>query len=240
VTAAGVRLAGQVALITGGGRGIGRAVALAMGTAGASVVLAARSAKEIDAVAAEIGPGAMAVVADVRDAAQVDALVARALDAHGQIDVLVTAAGVASFGPVVGSAPEAWDDMLAVNLRGAYLCCRAALPSMIDRRAGTIVNVGSVVTTRTLPGSAAYTASKYGLLGFSRVLAEEARPHGVRVGVITAGAVDTPLWDAIEAPPDRARMLRPEQVAQAAVLMAAAGPNATVEEVRILPVGGIL
>jgi 3-oxoacyl-[acyl-carrier protein] reductase len=240
VTAAGGRLAGQVALITGGGRGIGRAVALAMGAEGASVVLAARSAKELDAVAGEIGAAALPVVADVRDVVQVEALVARALDAHGQIDVLVTAAGVATFGPVVDSAPEAWDDMLAVNLRGAYLCCRATLPSMIDRRAGTIINVGSVVTTRTLPGSAAYTASKYGLLGFSRVLAEEARPHGVRVGVITAGAVDTPLWDVIEAPPDRGRMLKPEQVAQAAVLMAAAGPNATVEEVRILPVGGIL
>jgi NAD(P)-dependent dehydrogenase (short-subunit alcohol dehydrogenase family) len=239
VTAAG-RLAGQVALVTGGGRGIGRAVALAMAAEGAAVVLAARTAKEIEQVAGEIGALALAVPADVRDAAQVEALVARALDAHGQIDVLVTAAGVASFGPVVDSSPEAWDAMVAVNLRGAYLCCRAALPSMIDRRRGTVVNVGSVVTTRTLPGSAAYTASKYGLLGFSRVLAEEARPHGVRVGVITAGAVDTPLWDAIEAPPERGRMLRPDQVAEAAVLMAAAGPNATVEEVRILPAGGIL
>jgi 3-oxoacyl-[acyl-carrier protein] reductase len=238
-TAAG-RLAGQVALVTGGGRGIGRAVALAMAAEGAAVVLSARTAKEIDQVAGEIGAAALAVPADVRDPAQIDALVARALDAHGQIDVLVTAAGVATFGPVVDSAPEAWDAMQAVNLRGAYLCCRAALPSMIDRRRGTIINVGSVVTTRTLPGSAAYTASKYGLLGFSRVLAEEARPHGVRVGIITAGAVDTPLWDAIEAPPDRARMLRPEQVAEAAVLMAAAGPNATVEEIRILPAGGIL
>jgi NAD(P)-dependent dehydrogenase (short-subunit alcohol dehydrogenase family) len=129
---------------------------------------------------------------------------------------------------------------MAVNLRGAYLCCRAVLPAMTAQRRGTIINIGSVVTSRTLPGSGAYTASKYALLGLSRVLAEEMRSHGVRVGVLTAGAVDTPLWDAVPSPPDRARMVRPEQVAEAAVFMAALGPNATLEEIALLPAGGIL
>ena len=100
--------------------------------------------------------------------------------------------------------------------------------------------MGSVVTSRTLPGSAAYTASKYGLLGFSRVLAEEMRPHGVRVGVLSAGATDTPLWDAMPAPPDRARMLRPDQMAEAALLMASLAADATLEEVTLLPPGGML
>jgi NAD(P)-dependent dehydrogenase (short-subunit alcohol dehydrogenase family) len=111
---------------------------------------------------------------------------------------------------------------------------------MIARKQGTIISVGSVVTSRALPGSAAYTASKYGLLGFSRVLAEEMRPHGVRVGVISAGATDTPLWDAMPGAPPRERMLRADQVAEAALLMAALGPNATLEEVSLLPAGGIL
>ncbi len=130
--------------------------------------------------------------------------------------------------------------MLAVNLRGAMLCCRAVLPAMIAQRRGTIINIGSVVTSRILAGSAAYTASKYGLLGFSRVLAEELRPHGVRVGILSAGATDTPLWDAVSSGPDRGLMLRSEQVAEAAVMMAALEPNATLEEVTLLPAGGVL
>jgi NAD(P)-dependent dehydrogenase (short-subunit alcohol dehydrogenase family) len=127
-----------------------------------------------------------------------------------------------------------------VNLRGAVLCCRAVLPAMTAQRRGTIVNVGSVVTSRSLTGSAAYTASKYGLLGFSRVLAEEMRPYGVRVGVLSAGATDTPLWDAMPGAPARERMLRADQVAEAALLMAALDPNAALEELTLLPAGGIL
>ena len=130
--------------------------------------------------------------------------------------------------------------MLAVNLRGAMLCCRAVLPAMMAERRGTIINIGSVVTSRVLAGSAAYTASKYGLLGFSRVLAEEMRPHGVRVGILSAGATDTPLWDAVSSAPDRGLMLRPEQVAEAALLMAALEPTATLEEMTLLPAGGVL
>ena len=130
--------------------------------------------------------------------------------------------------------------MLAVNLRGAMLCCRAVLPAMMAQRRGTIINIGSVVTSRTLTGCAAYTAAKYGLLGFSRVLAEEMRAHGVRVGVLSAGATDTPLWNAVSSPPDRGLMLRPEQVAEAALVMALIEPNATLEEMTLLPAGGVL
>jgi NAD(P)-dependent dehydrogenase (short-subunit alcohol dehydrogenase family) len=130
--------------------------------------------------------------------------------------------------------------MLGVNLRGAVLCCRAVLPAMMAQRRGTIITIGSVVTSRVLTGSAAYTASKYGLLGFSRVLAEEMRPHGVRVGVLSAGATDTPLWDAVPGAPDRALMLEPDQVAEAALLMAGLPPKASLEELTILPAGGVL
>jgi NAD(P)-dependent dehydrogenase (short-subunit alcohol dehydrogenase family) len=238
-----LKLAGQVALITGGGRGIGRAIAQAFAAEGAAVALAARSSRELDAVAREVtaaGGQALAVPTDVRQEPAVAALVARTLSQLRRIDVLVNAAGVAAFGPVADSKQEDWDLTMAVNLRGAYLCARAVLPVMMAQHRGTIISIGSMVTSRTLPGSAAYTASKYGVLGFSRVLAEEMRAHGVRVGVLSAGAVDTPLWDAIPSPPDRARMLKPEQVAEAALLMAGLGPNATLEELTMLPAGGVL
>jgi NAD(P)-dependent dehydrogenase (short-subunit alcohol dehydrogenase family) len=238
-----LKLAGQVAIVTGAGRGIGRAVAHTLAREGAFIVLAARSGRELDTVAREIaaaGGRAQPVATDVRQEPAVAALVARAMAEHGRIDILITAAGVAAFGPVRELTTADWDHMLSVNLRGAFLCCRAVLPAMTAAGRGTIVNIGSVVTSRTLTGSAAYTTSKYGLLGFSRVLAEEMRPHGVRVGVLSAGATDTPLWDGMPGAPDRARMLTGDQVAEAALWMVSLGGNATLEELTLLPAGGVL
>jgi NADP-dependent 3-hydroxy acid dehydrogenase YdfG len=236
-------LAGQVAIVTGAGRGIGRAIAERFAAEGAAVVLAARTAAELDKLRADIEHGggrALAVPADVTDDAAVERLVARTVDTLGQVDVLVTAAGVASFGPVAEAAPRDWDAMLAVNLRAVMVCCRAVLPAMLGRRRGGIINVASVAASRPIPGAAAYTATKAGVVGWSRVLAEELRAGGVRVGVLVPGAVDTPLWDAIPGGPDRARMLRPDDVARAAVLMASLPPGATLEELTLLPAGGIL
>ena len=238
-----MRLAGQVALVTGAGRGIGRAVAAVFAREGALVVLAARSTRELASVQRDIeaaGGRALAVPTDVRQEPAVAALVSRALAESGRIDCLVTAAGLAAFGPVADAKTEDWDQLMAVNLRGAFLCCRAVLPAMTAQGRGTIINIGSVVTSRTLPGSGAYTAAKYGLLGFSRVLAEEMRTQGVRVGVLSAGATDTPLWDAVPQPPDRALMLKPALIAEAALLMAALPPGATLEELTLLPQGGVL
>ena len=238
-----MRLAGQVAIVTGAGRGIGRAIGRRLAAEGAALVLAARSAADIAAAAAEIGQAggrADAVATDVRDEASVQALVRAALERHGRIDVLVAAAGVAAFAETAATTLADWDQMMTVNLRGAFLSIRAVLPAMMARRRGTIIAVGSMVTGRTLPGSGAYTASKYGLLGFCRVLAEEMRAHGVRVGVLSAGAVDTPLWDSTPNGPDRAHMIRAEQVAEAAVLMAALDTNAALEELTLMPARGVL
>jgi len=236
-------LLGQVAVVTGAGRGIGHATAMALAREGVTVVLAARTRQQLAATAAEIretGGVALAIPTDVTQDAAVEAMVEQAIAELGRLDILVTAAGVASFGPVSGTKPTDWDGMLAVNLRAVMVTCRAVLPIMIRQRRGTIINVASVAAQRAIPGAAVYTATKAGVVGFSRVLAEELRSEGVRVGVLVPGAVDTPLWDAIPGSPDRSRMLRPADVARAAVLMASLPPGATLEELTLLPQGGIL
>jgi NADP-dependent 3-hydroxy acid dehydrogenase YdfG len=234
---------GQVAIVTGAGRGIGHAIATAMAREGATVVLAARTRQQLAATAAAIresGGTALAIPTDVTQDAAVEAMVEQAIAELGRVDALVTAAGAASFGPVVSSKPADWDAILAVNLRAVMVCCHAVLPVMIRQRRGTIINVASVAAQRAIPGAAVYTATKAGVVGFSRVLAEELRAEGVRVGVLVPGAVDTPLWDTIPNSPDRSRMLRPEDVARAAVLMASLPPGAALEELTLLPQGGIL
>jgi len=236
-------LQGQVAIVTGAGRGIGHAIATAMAREGATVVLAARTRQQLAATAAAIresGGTALAIPTDVTQDAAVEAMVEQAIAELGRVDALVTAAGAASFGPVVSSKPADWDAILAVNLRAVMVCCHAVLPVMIRQRRGTIINVASVAAQRAIPGAAVYTATKAGVVGFSRVLAEELRAEGVRVGVLVPGAVDTPLWDTIPNSPDRSRMLRPEDVARAAVLMASLPPGAALEELTLLPQGGIL
>jgi NADP-dependent 3-hydroxy acid dehydrogenase YdfG len=236
-------LQGQVAIVTGAGRGIGHAVATALAREGATVVLAARTRQQLASIAAAIresGGAALAIPTDVTQDAGVEAMVEQAIAELGRLDILVTAAGLASFGPVVGTKPGEWDGMLAVNLRAVMVTCRAVLPMMIRQRRGTIINIASVAAQRPIPGASVYTATKAGVIGFSRVLAEELRGEGVRVGVLVPGAVDTPLWDTIPNSPDRSRMLRPEDVARAAVLMASLAPGASLEELTLLPQGGIL
>jgi len=236
-------LEGKTALITGAGRGIGRAIARAFAAEGAAVALVARSRADLASVAAEIreaGGRALAVPTDVTQDAAVESLVENVTGELGRLDILVTSAGAAAFGPVSGSKPADWDTMLSLNLRAVMLCCHAVLPVMMRQRSGLILNLSSIASKRALPGSAVYTATKAGVEAFSRVLAEEMRPHGVRVGVLIPGAVDTPIWDAMGAAPPREKMLRAEDVARAAVLMATLPPNASLEELTLLPAEGIL
>ena len=238
-----VRLAGQVALVTGGSRGIGRATALALARESAAVTVLARSSAPLDAVVAELraaGGTALAVAGDLAADGVADGAVEAVLAWRGRLDILVTAQGTGSFAPVEESAPADWDRMMAANLRATYLACRAALRPMLGAGRGTIINVISLAAVRPIPGCAAYTASKAGALGFTRVLREEVRGRGVRVAALCPGAVDTPFWDSIPGVPDRARMLRAETVADAAVLIAAEPPGAMVEEIVLAPTPGVL
>jgi NADP-dependent 3-hydroxy acid dehydrogenase YdfG len=231
-----------VAIVTGGGRGIGRAVARALAGEGAAVVLAARTRAELASTASEIRDAegrALTIPTDVTSEREVQALVDSVLGQLERVDVLVNAAGTASFGPVADAKVDDWDAMLAVNLRAVMLCCRAVIPAMSRQGRGTIVNVASIAAHRAIAGTAAYAATKAGVVAFSRALAEELRPR-VRVGVIAPGAVDTPLWDAIANGPDRSRMLSADDVARCVLLMAVLPDGAALEDITLMPSGGIL
>jgi NAD(P)-dependent dehydrogenase (short-subunit alcohol dehydrogenase family) len=185
-------LAGQVALVTGGGRGIGRGIALELTAAGARVAVASRTREQVEATAAEIG--GLAIEADVSDRADVERMVATTEAELGPLDVLVNNAGIALWEQSAWEIePEEWWHVLEVNVLGVYLCCRATIPGMIARGGGRIVNVASGAAY--LPGSSstAYGASKAGVHRFSEILATQLAPHGIPVFSISPGLVRTEL-----------------------------------------------
>jgi len=190
-------LTGKSALITGAGRGIGRAIALALAGEGMDIAVTARSRVELESLAAEVerrrGNGACHVFpADLADRDTVERLVARTRAAfHGPPDVLVNNAGVFLERPLEETEPEEWDRLFAVNLTAPYLLCRAFVPGMKARRSGRVVNIASTSGLQGYLEQAAYCASKHGLIGLSRALAVECRPFNVRVHVICPGGVRT-------------------------------------------------
>jgi NAD(P)-dependent dehydrogenase (short-subunit alcohol dehydrogenase family) len=201
MTGASITLAGQAALVTGGGRGIGRAIALALARAGAAVAVLARSAEQLADVVAAItasGGRAIALSADVTDRAAVEAAVAEAERRLGPPDLLVNNAGVGGpVGPLAESDPDAWWRCVEVNLRGPLLCCRAVLSGMLTRRRGRVVNVASGAGTRAIPNLSAYVTAKAALIRLTENLAAEVRESGVRVFAIQPGTVRTAMAEAV-------------------------------------------
>ena len=186
-------LTGKVAVITGGGRGIGRAIALKFAAEGAAIVIAARTKSEIEAVAGEIrnsGGRAAAVPADVADEKQCNSLIHAANSQFGKVDLLVNNAG--EYGPVKPVeeiTPVEWDRVIAVHLRGAYLLTRLVLPEMYARGSGVILNISSLSAKSAFGWGSPYAAAKAGMLGLTRVAAAEAARKGVRVNAICPGPV---------------------------------------------------
>jgi 3-oxoacyl-[acyl-carrier protein] reductase len=185
---------GKTALVTGGGRGIGRAVALALGREGVAVCLAARSQEQIAAVAAEItasGGRAFPVRADLRDENDIRSVVAATTKEFGGIDILVNNAGLGYFSRVGEMKTSHFDEMWQVNMRGVFLLTREVLPLMIGRGGGDIVNVSSLAGRNSFIGGAGYSATKWALIGFSRSLMLEVRENNIRVITLCPGSVDT-------------------------------------------------
>jgi NAD(P)-dependent dehydrogenase (short-subunit alcohol dehydrogenase family) len=192
-------LTGRVALITGGGRGIGRAVALSLAAVGADVAVAARSADELEETVAAIratGRRGEAIVCDVAERPQVDAMVARVKTALGDPLILVNNAGIAASAKLTDTTDEVWDRMLRVNATGAFYCTRAVLPMMLAAKWGRVVNMASVAAKAGAPYIAAYTASKHALLGMTRAVAAEVASRGITVNAVCPGYVDTEMTDA--------------------------------------------
>jgi len=226
-------LTGRVAIVTGAGRGIGKAIALGLADAGADVVVAARTASDIEATAGEItakGRKALAVPTDVRQSDQVDNLVDKAVAQFGTIDILVNNAG----GYFVASTTElsegGWDAIIRENLKSVFLCSKAAAKVMMGQKKGNITNVASVVGFRAYSSNAAYGAAKAGIINFTKTLAVDLAPYNIRVNAIAPGFIATPgslqlleVDKGLKAMVDRiplGRLGQPEEVAQGIVYLA--------------------
>jgi 3-oxoacyl-[acyl-carrier protein] reductase len=184
------------ALITGAGKGIGKAIALALAKEGVNIILVARTQEEIDSVAAKVRSlrvKALAITADVADINSVNSAVAKALAEFGSIDILINNAGIAAFGKFLELEPKDWERIIQVNLMGTYYVTRAVLPNMIERQTGDIINISS---TAGLSGNAltsAYSASKFAVLGLTDSLMQEVRKHNIRVTALTPSTVATDM-----------------------------------------------
>ncbi len=230
-------LAGQVAIITGAGRGIGAAIARELADLGATAVVCGRNRSGLESMARSItqaGGKAEALVCDVTSFQSVEAAAKQVESSLGRADILVNNAGIGGFGgPLHQLSPEGWDQILNTNLRGVFYSIRAFAPFMIRARSGHIINISSLAGKNALPNGAAYAASKWGLNGLSYSLAEELRSHNIRVVVICPGSTNTDL--SPHAGKDPAKMLQPQDVAHAVAMLVTQSPQSFISEILIRP-----
>lgn len=229
-------LEGKTALVTGGSRGIGLAIARRLGEMGGNVSICARDAERLDHATRQLtqeGIRTVGVHADVTRAADVELLVQKTQTSLGPIEVLVNNAGTGYFGPVQEASEANWDGVLDTNLKGVFLMTRAVAPGMIERRSGHVINIASLAGKNAFAGGSIYCASKWGLLGFTYSAAEDLRTYGIRVSAICPGSVAT------EFGPHRGksieRMLQPEDVAHAVEMLVTQSPQSFISDLSMRP-----
>ena len=231
-----MKLKDQVGIITGGGRGIGRATALTFAKEGASIAVVARTESEIENVAKEIrdlGGNAIAIKTDVSDEDQVEAMVQKVLDEFGRIDILVNNAGFAKHAYIQDIPTDIWDLTMNVNLRGVMLCTRAAFRNMIKQQSGYIINISSGAGKRGSAEYGTYSTSKFGVMGFTECLAAEGRQYGVKASVICPGPVATRMRASNHTGEDPTKIMQSQDIADVALFLVTQPKRAYIHEVAV-------
>jgi 3-oxoacyl-[acyl-carrier protein] reductase len=231
----GESLKGKVAIVTGASKGIGRSIALSLSKAGVKVVLAARHEKDLDGVQAELrsaGGTGVSVTTDVSDEHQVMNLAQKTIEEFGKIDILINNAGYGIFSKVLETETRDFDGMVSVNLRGVFLACKAVLPTMIEQKRGEIINIASLAGKNSFVGGATYSATKWGLIGFSRSLMLEVREFNIRVVSICPGSVNTNFSNHSK---DSEKIIQPQDVADTVLFALTMPARSNVSEIDIRP-----
>lgn len=229
-------LVGQVAIVTGASRGIGRSTALALARSGAYVSLAARTETHLREVQSEIeacGGQAAIFPTDVSCEAEVAQLVYGTVERFGRLDIVVNNAGIGIFEPLTETTSEQWDRIMAINARGPFLLCRAAIPFLEQQRQSFIVNIASVVGVKGYENQAAYSASKHALMGMTKALAREVQKAGIRVHAICPGGVDTPMANLARPDLDRSVLMQPDEIADVVLFLVTRQGNAVIDEIHV-------
>jgi len=234
-----MNLQNKTALVTGGSRGIGRAIALSLAKEGSKVMLAARHKEDLNNVAKEIrsnGGEASIFVVNMRDENSIREMIAATVNEFGGLDVLVNNAGLGHFAPVAEMTTAQWDEMFEVNLRGVFIATREALPHLRKQKESFIVNIASLAGKNTFLNGGGYTATKWGLRAFSQCLMLEERKNGVRVLVVCPGSVDTSFGHPAGSAPKAAReIIKPEDVAETIVMALKMPQRSMVSEIDLRP-----
>lgn len=230
------RLAGKIAIVTGSSSGIGKAIALTFAGEGARVVVAARRRALCEQVVKQVqerGGEALAIQTDVADEAQVERLIAETVKRFGGLDILVNNAGIGGGGRIADTSTETFDQVINTNLRGTFFCCRAGFRQMQKTGGGTIINMSSVTGVQAWAETGTYSASKHAIMALTKALADEGRPHKIKVSAICPGGVADELVDASPKEIERSEKISPFDIAETAVYLATLGPHAVVHQVIV-------